>query len=51
MKRALALDPGWNEGSLHEFFVSFDAAQDKTGGRPRPTSSAPKRSTATTGSA
>jgi predicted anti-sigma-YlaC factor YlaD len=29
MKRALALDPDWDQGSLHEFFVSFDAAQDK----------------------
>jgi predicted anti-sigma-YlaC factor YlaD len=29
MERALALDPDWDEGSIHEFFVSFDAAQDK----------------------
>jgi predicted anti-sigma-YlaC factor YlaD len=30
MERALALDPDWDDGSLHEFFVSFDAARDKT---------------------
>ncbi len=29
MERALALDPDWDQGSLHEFFVSFDAARDK----------------------
>lgn len=28
MDRALTLDPDWNAGSLHEFFVSFDSARD-----------------------
>jgi len=27
MRRALALDEGWNQGSIHEFFVSFEAAR------------------------
>ena len=27
MKRALALDEGWEQGAIHEFFVSWDAAQ------------------------
>jgi predicted anti-sigma-YlaC factor YlaD len=27
MKRALALDEGWDQGAIHEFFVSWDAAQ------------------------
>ena len=30
MERASALDPDWNDGSLDEFFVSFDAANGKT---------------------
>ncbi len=32
--RALALDPGWNEGTLFDFFVSLDAARgvDQGGG-------------------
>ncbi len=28
MERALALDPDWDRGTLHEFFVSFDGARD-----------------------
>jgi predicted anti-sigma-YlaC factor YlaD len=28
MRRALALDESWDEGSIHEFFVSYDAAQN-----------------------
>ncbi len=28
-ERALALDPDWDGGTLHEFFVSFDAARGK----------------------
>ncbi|HXU70983.1 MAG TPA: TRAP transporter TatT component family protein [Polyangia bacterium] len=27
MKRALALDESWDEGSIHEFFITYDAAQ------------------------
>jgi predicted anti-sigma-YlaC factor YlaD len=27
MRRALALDEAWDEGAIHEFFVSWDAAQ------------------------
>ena len=27
MKRALALDESWEEGSIHEFFITYDAAQ------------------------
>ncbi len=27
MERALALDEGWNEGALHEFFVAYDATR------------------------
>ena len=27
MKRALAIDESWDEGAIHEFFVSWDAAQ------------------------
>jgi predicted anti-sigma-YlaC factor YlaD len=27
MERALALDEGWSEGSLHEFFVAYDASR------------------------
>jgi len=27
MRRALLLDDGWNQGSIHEFFVSFEAAR------------------------
>src|ERR1700743_3554920 len=26
MKRALALDESWDEGSIHEFFITYDAA-------------------------
>ncbi len=29
MERALAIDPAWDEGTRHEFFVSFDAARDR----------------------
>jgi predicted anti-sigma-YlaC factor YlaD len=35
MKRALALDPDYDEGAIHEFYVSFDAARGKgEGGGP-----------------
>lgn len=27
MKRALALDESWDEGAIHEFFITYDAAQ------------------------
>jgi predicted anti-sigma-YlaC factor YlaD len=27
MKRALELDEGWSEGSIHEFFITYDAGQ------------------------
>lgn len=27
MKRALALDESWEEGAIHEFFITYDAAQ------------------------
>src|SRR6185312_7364435 len=27
MKRALALDESWDEGSIHEFFITYDASQ------------------------
>ena len=27
MKRALELDEGWDEGSIHEFFITYDASQ------------------------
>jgi hypothetical protein len=37
MARALALDPDWSEGAIHEFYVSYD------GGRPEATGGSPKR--------
>jgi predicted anti-sigma-YlaC factor YlaD len=36
MERALALDEGWGEGSLHEFFVAYDATRSAAeGGGPQ----------------
>ncbi|HYG69213.1 MAG TPA: TRAP transporter TatT component family protein, partial [Anaeromyxobacteraceae bacterium] len=37
MERALALDEGWNEGAIHEFFVTYDATRSAAegGGRDR----------------
>ena len=32
MERALSLDEGWGEGSLHEFFVSYDATRTEAEG-------------------
>jgi predicted anti-sigma-YlaC factor YlaD len=32
MQRALELDPDWNEGTLHEFFVTFDATRSAAQG-------------------
>jgi predicted anti-sigma-YlaC factor YlaD len=32
MERALALDEGWGEGSLHEFFVSYDVSRTEAEG-------------------
>lgn len=32
MRRALALDESWENGSLHEFFIAWEAAQASTGG-------------------
>jgi predicted anti-sigma-YlaC factor YlaD len=32
MERALALDEGWGEGALHEFFVSYDAVRSASEG-------------------
>jgi predicted anti-sigma-YlaC factor YlaD len=29
MRRALELDEGYDQGAIHEFFVSFDASQDR----------------------
>ncbi len=33
--RALALDPSWDEGTLHEFFISWEAAQGGPDGAAR----------------
>jgi predicted anti-sigma-YlaC factor YlaD len=35
MKRALALDEGWDEGAIHEFFVTWEAAQGGEAGLAR----------------
>ena len=32
MERALALDEGWNDGSIHEFFVAYDATRSAAEG-------------------
>jgi predicted anti-sigma-YlaC factor YlaD len=32
MERALALDEGWSEGSLHEFFIAYDATRGEREG-------------------
>ncbi len=32
MERALALDEGWGEGAIHEFFVSYDATRSAAEG-------------------
>jgi hypothetical protein len=32
MERALALDEAWDEGSIHEFFVSYDATRSASDG-------------------
>jgi predicted anti-sigma-YlaC factor YlaD len=32
MRRALALDETWEQGSLHDFFIAWDAAHASTGG-------------------
>jgi predicted anti-sigma-YlaC factor YlaD len=32
MERALALDAGWNEGAIHEFFVAYDATRSAAEG-------------------
>ena len=32
MRRALALDEGWEQGSLHDFFIAWEAAHASTGG-------------------
>lgn len=32
MRRALALDPAWEQGSLHDFFISWEAAHATAGG-------------------
>jgi hypothetical protein len=32
MKRALALSPDYDEGAIHEFYVSFDASRSKSEG-------------------
>lgn len=35
MERALALDEGWNEGAIHEFFLTYDATRtEREGGGP-----------------
>jgi predicted anti-sigma-YlaC factor YlaD len=35
MERALALDEAWDAGSIHEFFIAYDASRtDKEGGGP-----------------
>lgn len=31
-ERALALDPGWNNGSLHELFITLDSQDESLGG-------------------
>lgn len=35
MKRALALDEAWDEGAIHEFFVTWEAAQGGEAGQAR----------------
>lgn len=32
--RALALDPGWSNGSIHELFISLDSQDEALGGSP-----------------
>jgi predicted anti-sigma-YlaC factor YlaD len=32
MERALALDEGWNDGAIHEFFVAYDATRSAAEG-------------------
>jgi predicted anti-sigma-YlaC factor YlaD len=32
MRRALVLDDGWEKGSLHDFFITWEAAHASTGG-------------------
>lgn len=32
MERALALDEGWNEGAIHEFFIAYDAIRSPAEG-------------------
>lgn len=32
MRRALALDPGWDGGAVHEFFVAWEGAHAQVGG-------------------
>ena len=33
-ERALALDPGWNKGALHELFITLDSLPEALGGNP-----------------
>lgn len=32
LERALALDEGWNQGAIHEFFIAFDAGRSEAEG-------------------
>src|SRR5262245_45367058 len=34
MRRALALDDGWEKGSIHEFFISWEGRPESVGGSP-----------------
>jgi predicted anti-sigma-YlaC factor YlaD len=42
MRRALALDPAWEGGAIHEFFVAWEAGHAQAGGRPRPAGTTPR---------
>jgi len=35
LKRALELDPDWNEGALHELFISYEGRSETLGGSPQ----------------
>jgi predicted anti-sigma-YlaC factor YlaD len=32
MRRALALDPGWEQGALHDFFITWEGGRASVGG-------------------
>lgn len=43
--RALALDPEWNNGGIHEFFITLESQPEALGGSPNaPANILPRRS-------